>query len=227
MRLPFDGSYPLTQPFGVNPQNYAKFGLQGHNGTDHALPTGTIVKAPHSGKIIETSIDPSGYGNYLKIENTTEGSVLAHLQKFFVKVGDEVKEGDTIALSDNTGNSTGPHLHFGYYRFPRDRSNGFAGFIDQTPYIGVTLPLMPTYSEKQAIIDAYQALCGVVPSSDELSFKMNELKQGKNIVVLITEICGDQRFRDKWITPNIPAPIIVPDPVVVEKLQRITAICLS
>ncbi len=135
MKKPFSGNYEITQIFGVNPQNYSQFGLKGHNGIDYALPSGTNVLAPHDGKIIEATLDPAGYGLYTKIENDIEGSVLAHFKELRVGVGDAVSEGQLIALSDNSGNSTGPHLHWGYYRFPRNRQNGFAGFIDQTPYI--------------------------------------------------------------------------------------------
>lgn len=144
MTKPFKNDFILTQGFGENPDSYKRFGLLGHNGLDYGLPTGTEVIAPHDGKIIEATNDPLGYGNYLKIENDKEGSVLAHLKDFLVKAGDIVKEGQVIAHSDNTGNSTGPHLHWGYYLFPRDRSNGYAGFIDQLSLIS---------NSQQAIID--------------------------------------------------------------------------
>ena len=140
MRLPYNGQYPITQVWGNKliqdgKEFYAQFGLAGHNGTDIGLPSGTEVLAPHSGKVIESYFDPSGYGNYIKIENAVEGSILAHLQEVFVEVGFQVKEGDLIAKSDNTGLSTGPHLHWGYYKFPRDRKNGYGGTIDPTPFI--------------------------------------------------------------------------------------------
>lgn len=151
MRIPFNGTYRLTQGFGLNPSDYAKFGLKGHNGLDYGLPTGTQVVAPHSGKVMEATFDPTGYGNYLKIENDKEGSVLAHLQSFQVKVGDTVSEGQPIALSNNTGNSTGPHLHWGYYKQPRDRANGYGGFIDQLPL------LTPPVQDTQKIIDELRA----------------------------------------------------------------------
>ena len=148
MRLPFDGSFSLTQTFankliigGVD--IYAQYGLRGHNGLDYGLPTGTKVLAPHSGKVIEAFNDPNGYGNYIKIENSVEGSVLAHLQSFAVSLGQEIKEGQLIGISNNTGNSTGPHLHWGYYKFPRDRANGYGGFINQLPLIPVPVPPAP------------------------------------------------------------------------------------
>lgn len=138
MRKPFDGEYPQTQEFNDEccRGSYKKFGLLGHNGLDIATPSGTRILAPHDGKVIEATLDSSGYGIYVKIENSIEGSVLAHLREYRVGPGDGVKEGDLVGYSDNSGNSTGAHLHWGYYRFPRDRQNGFAGFIDQTPYIG-------------------------------------------------------------------------------------------
>ena len=151
MRKPFAGNFTRTQGFGENPQIYSRFGMKGHNGHDYALPTGTPVLAPHDGKIVEATNDPTGYGNYLKIESSSEGSVLAHLQKFAVSVGQQVKEGDVIGYSNNTGFSTGAHLHWGYYRIPRDRANGYAGFIDQTPFIGTVTssPTPPTTMDKR------------------------------------------------------------------------------
>lgn len=149
MRKPFEGDFRLTQGFGENPDMYARFGMKGHNGLDYGLPTGTQVLAPHSGKVIEAASDPTGYGNYLKIESDIEGSVLAHLKTFEVKVGDQVNEGQLVAYSNNTGNSTGPHLHWGYYQFPRNRQNGYAGFIDQLPLLAI--------NATQAIIDSLRA----------------------------------------------------------------------
>lgn len=149
MRKPFEEEYPQTQEFD-DPryrEQYAKFGLKGHNGLDYATPSGTRIIAPHDGKIIEATFDSQGYGIYLKIENSIEGSVLAHLREFRVGVGDGIKEGELVGYSDNSGNSTGPHLHWGYYRFPRDRKNGFAGFIDQTPYIGTGKPNLDLQAE--------------------------------------------------------------------------------
>lgn len=140
MIKPFTGNFILTQGFGENPASYSQFGLLGHNGLDYGLPTGTQVIAPHNGKVIEAAFDQYGYGNYIKIENDKEGSVLAHLQVFQVKVGDIVSEGQPIGLSNNTGNSTGPHLHWGYYLFPRNRQNGYAGFINQLGLIASPVP---------------------------------------------------------------------------------------
>jgi len=136
----------ITQAFGVNPGAYAKFGYKGHNGIDYrafyangrrTFVGGTSkVFAPHAGTIIENAYDKNGYGNYIKIQDSIQGSVLAHFHELpGFRVGDLVAEGDYIGLQGTTGNSTGVHLHWGYYRLPRDRSNGYGGMIDQTPYL--------------------------------------------------------------------------------------------
>jgi len=132
----------ITQRFGENPQNYQKFGLIAHNGLDYRafLPNGdrcyeggkSEVFAPHDGKIIENALDSKGYGNYIKIENDKEGSVMGHFSSKSPKaVGSMVKEGEFVGYQGTTGNSTGIHLHWGYYKFPRDRQNGYGGFINQ------------------------------------------------------------------------------------------------
>ena len=140
LRLPFDGNYQISQTFGndlvINGVHiYKQWGLLGHNGLDYGIPTGINILAPHKGTIKEAYFDADGYGWYVKIENDVEGSVLGHMLTLLVKIGDVVNEGQVVGISDNTGNSTGPHLHWGYYRFPRDRNNGFNGYIDQTPYL--------------------------------------------------------------------------------------------
>lgn len=157
LKLPFLGSYPLSQKFGEHPEYYKQFQvkqpdgsiapLRGHNGRDYALPSGTDVFAPHDGEIIEVAFDQNGYGNYVKIENEEEGSVLAHLESVDVQVGFLLVAGDKIGRSDNTGYSTGAHLHWGWYKKPRDRGNGYGGFEDQEQFIeGVSPGHAPTPS---------------------------------------------------------------------------------
>lgn len=151
LRLPFLGTFPLSQVFGVNSDYYKQFlvkqpdgslgPLRGHNGIDYALPSGTDVYAPHDGEVIEVAFDQRGYGNYIKIENEREGSVLAHLESVDVHVGFLIKSGEKIGKSDNTGYSTGAHLHWGWYKKPRDRSNGFAGFENQAEFIESESPV--------------------------------------------------------------------------------------
>lgn len=126
----FRGSGRLTQLFGANPQDYAKFGLRGHNGIDYAINTGTDLFSCLNGVVIEAQNDRYGYGDYIKIENDSCGVIYAHLDKILVSVGNKITAGQVIGKSGNTGNSTGPHLHFGVFPKPRNRQNGFAGYIN-------------------------------------------------------------------------------------------------
>jgi murein DD-endopeptidase MepM/ murein hydrolase activator NlpD len=194
MQKPFDGNYRLTQGFGENPASYAKFGLKGHNGLDYGLPSKTAVKAPIAGTVKEIAFDATGYGNYVKIENDTEGSILAHLDSTTIGVGEVVQEGTLIGYSDNTGNSTGPHLHWGYYPIPRDRTNGYTGCIDQLPLLNIPVDPPtpePTQPMRQIIIDAYRAICGVEPTEDELKARLDS---GINTYDLIKDIMfNDER----------------------------------
>lgn len=112
MRWPLD-VVRVTQWFGENPASYARFGLRGHNGVDFSATVGTPVKAAADGVVAWVDTD-ADYGNYIRIWHKALGvhSFYAHLSKQNVVVGATVKAGDVIGLSGNTGNSTGPHLHF-------------------------------------------------------------------------------------------------------------------
>ncbi len=83
-----------------------------HKGIDWAIPTGTAVYASCGGTVARAGWG-SGYG-YVVYINHEDGrqTRYAHLSKVLVKSGQSVKQGDRIALSGNTGVSTGPHLHF-------------------------------------------------------------------------------------------------------------------
>lgn len=85
-----------------------------HNGVDFAVPSGTSVMAAADGKVI--AIGNNGryaYGRYIAVDHGNGlVTMYGHLSSVTKKLGDKVKRGDTIAKSGNTGNSTGPHLHF-------------------------------------------------------------------------------------------------------------------
>ena len=83
-----------------------------HNGVDWGVPTGTAVKASSGGTVIRAGWF-SGYGICVDIQHPN-GTMTryAHLSKALVSVGQKVTQGEQIARSGNTGDSTGPHLHF-------------------------------------------------------------------------------------------------------------------
>lgn len=83
-----------------------------HKGVDWATPTGTAVMASCGGTVTKAGWG-SGYGYvvYIQHEDGRE-TRYGHLSKVLVSVGQKVTQGQKIALSGNTGVSTGPHLHF-------------------------------------------------------------------------------------------------------------------
>lgn len=89
--------------------------IHGFNGTDWGAPKGTPILAAASGKVIVAKYSgySGGYGQYVVIEHDNGTQTLyAHASKVLVSVGDNVKQGETIALVGSTGRSTGYHLHF-------------------------------------------------------------------------------------------------------------------
>ena len=83
-----------------------------HKGVDWATPVGTAVMASSGGTVAKAGWG-SGYG-YVVYINHADGrqTRYGHLSKVLVKPGEYVKQGQKIALSGNTGRSTGPHVHF-------------------------------------------------------------------------------------------------------------------
>lgn len=114
----------VTQEFGGsafaknNPQIY---GRPFHPGTDFAASIGTKIYSVAPGKVIGTGNTDAypgcnAWGKWVMVEHDNGLSTLyAHLSSISVKTGQMVNTGDTIALSGNTGYSTGPHLHFTLY----------------------------------------------------------------------------------------------------------------
>ncbi|MGA8136654.1 MAG: M23 family metallopeptidase [Pseudomonas gingeri] len=119
-RYPFPwrgGPFRLTQ--GPNGQ-YSHFGAKSRYAMDIAMPVGTPIIAARGGVVIKTENDQSGggknpSGNFVRVlhDDGTMG-VYLHLKQGSVSVreGQRVEVGSPLALSGNTGNSTGPHLHF-------------------------------------------------------------------------------------------------------------------
>lgn len=85
-----------------------------HRGIDIAVPLNSKVYAVDNGKVILAGWNGS-YGYQVKIQHSNGiVTTYGHCNKILVKAGQQVKQGDVIARSGSTGNSTGPHLHFEY-----------------------------------------------------------------------------------------------------------------
>ncbi|MFW5897409.1 MAG: peptidoglycan DD-metalloendopeptidase family protein [Halanaerobium sp.] len=83
-----------------------------HEGLDFAAPMGSPIRAVSSGRVVYSGW-ATGYG-YVVIIQHQKGlrTLYAHNSKLLVREGESVGKGEVVARSGNTGNSTGPHLHF-------------------------------------------------------------------------------------------------------------------
>lgn len=140
----------ISQRFGENPQDYVKFGLAGHPGLDFAVPQGTPIVAADDGEVIESLVNADGYGEYVKLKHAWGESLYAHLSKRNLLAG-RIGKGGLIGLSGNTGNSTGPHLHFGVRVNPYTRGVPYDGYSDPESYLKTTQPGVPTTELLQLI----------------------------------------------------------------------------
>ena len=82
-----------------------------HSGIDLGVVVGTTVLAAMEGTVTVVS-NEGEYGTHVKIVNKDVTTIYAHCSKILVKKGAKIKKGQKIALSGNTGKTTGPHLHF-------------------------------------------------------------------------------------------------------------------
>ncbi|MFW5710002.1 MAG: M23 family metallopeptidase [Bacteroidota bacterium] len=100
-----------TSGFGVR-RDPIQHDKRFHSGIDIACPIGTRISAARNGKVIFSGYS-GGYGKLVIIKHSRNYcTYYGHLNKILVKKGDTVATGQKIAISGNTGRTTGPHLHF-------------------------------------------------------------------------------------------------------------------
>jgi murein DD-endopeptidase MepM/ murein hydrolase activator NlpD len=102
-------SWPIT---GVITSRYGWRSSGFHHGLDIAAQLGTPIQASAGGKVIFAGYK-GVYGRTVMIEQADgKVSLYAHAQKIYVKPGQKITKGQTIATVGSTGNATGPHLHY-------------------------------------------------------------------------------------------------------------------
>jgi murein DD-endopeptidase MepM/ murein hydrolase activator NlpD len=127
-----------------------------HSGVDIRVPVGTPVRAVMTGKVHRVGDQPRGFGKYVVIihpnvpdpDDPSGGTVTlyseyAHLSAVYAEVGDIIHKGESVALSGNTGQSSGPHLHFSLARegapfvpfYPSNQTEGYAYTINPLLYV--------------------------------------------------------------------------------------------
>ncbi len=111
-RYPTGKRYRISSSFNPNRKHPVTGRISPHNGTDFATPTGTPIYSTGDGKVILTRNHPYA-GKYIVIQHGSSYKTrYLHLSRILVKKGQAISRGQKIALSGNTGRSTGPHLHY-------------------------------------------------------------------------------------------------------------------
>ena len=103
----------VSSPFGMRfHPRYNR--LKPHRGVDIAAPVGSHIMATADGWVQRIGHHPEGYGIFVELSHPGSGylTLYAHLALVHVRVGQAVKRGHVIALTGETGNAVGPHLHY-------------------------------------------------------------------------------------------------------------------
>jgi hypothetical protein len=105
------GSMPVSAPLYASYKISQDFSWV-HGGIDLAVPAGTPVFAAGGGTVIFSGLSTWGYGYTVVIAHGGSLSLYGHLNGAFVGCGETVSAGQNIAVTGNSGRSSGPHLHF-------------------------------------------------------------------------------------------------------------------
>lgn len=175
-----DGKVVAALKDGVCPANtipfYQNIGMRGHNGLDIATFHGEVCVNPFVDRdcVMYTHVDNAGgVGVDLVTVNKIDGSHwkvrLWHLLTPIGYDGKVVEYGEVCGLCDNTGNSSGSHLHFGLKRCDAkgnafNKDNGYYGAVDQAPY----------YNHEIFAGDSVQYLGGATPLTVENKKQLSE-----------------------------------------------------
>ena len=121
---PIEPKYKVCEhdKYGIRKNHYVLFKQRQHSGFDITADIGTEVHAISDGKVLLAEFDGTttegfdafndGYGNKIEmLNNDGRRVVYGHLRQFYVKPGQEVKQGDVIAITGSSGGSRVPHLH--------------------------------------------------------------------------------------------------------------------
>ena len=166
-----------------------------HYGADFGVPTGTQINAAADG-VVERSYLSSSYGETIILRHSDGGATLyAHLQTRSVTPGQTVTRGSQIGVSDNTGRSTGPHLHLEYV--PNGQIIQSRNRIDPLPCVGTTLNGAITVGDNgSAADDAFEIfLDGVRLGATSIgatnTLAANNLVSGNHILRIVGIVVPD------------------------------------
>ena len=211
IELPLKGYAPVTLGFGEMYQGVS------HKGIDFGVSEGTPVLAAAAGTVLQSGYQQNGYGWYVVLIHADgSGTVYAHLCRQGLAVGVSVQAGAIVGYSGNTGNSSGPHLHFEYRRQASYQST----VVDPQLYFKQSMsysPISPSQSfsipavalKDDLKIGAAEIVCDVANVRSKDMRIIGQIRRGEKAT--LTGDCieyGGLRFyralvvRDVWIAAN-------------------------
>lgn len=189
--LPID-PFQITQGFGERPDVYKQFGLAGHNGWDIRTkypdtPEGRrYIVATQDSQLYKKAVDPKGFGNYFEVITRTSKGIWKHTFAHCHSIEDfkEKKQGEPMAISNNTGFSTAAHLHWTPKRI-RIGSNGTHEVINyNNGYFGAVNPQEYIDEVRADItISPQPPMATLPPELQKYSEKWNEIAVNKGFDV--------------------------------------------
>jgi len=225
------GQKLVSQGWGTHPEWYKTWGIKGHNGIDLAVPVGTPVRCAGAteGKVVVSKQhtdhlkeNRAPLGTHIIIEHEPcedfpggYQTLYAHLNLQDVFAGNRVSPGQHIGTSGNTGNSTGPHLHFGLRPLPYDHDDGWLGFVDPQSWISWDHDPFPAYVSRYNPYRKVQGLPELEPEEPVTKYGPGEY--GK--------LSASQAERDRTqvaLPVQTETPNPEPEPAPASKLKQIT-----
>lgn len=209
----------ITQAFGARPEVYQQYGFPGHEGVDIRALMGTPFYAAAAGTVTRVTDrrsdgQPSNYGWYVVVDHGGGWtSLYAHAApNVQVAVGDAVKGGQVLAYSGNTGNTTGPHLHFTLKHAGSQLPGWPVGYVDPTPYLegavyiadGVDLGryLLPPDGHARGDIVILRNNWGAADERCQLQRYKGGVLQVKNSLYEARRVTQDRIYLDEDTSPG-------------------------
>lgn len=181
-----------------------------HKGIDLAMPKGTHLRSIANG-VVENVTNYSGSIGKGVIIRTDEGTryIYGHMDKISVHTGDKIHSGDFLGWSGNSGNSTGPHLHFGMwkdgdYRDPSaviDKVDAYAGNTFHLFQGSGILSMVGDHIKEKAKESTQEAINGVFEALGEavVDISYSAALIGGGILILLKQV----GFEHRWLKPGV------------------------
>lgn len=181
IRMPYVGTFRCTNLWGVEAPAGVTYSAGYHTGMDFVGVDDKSILAVCSGTVYRSSMDSSGWGNYVVIKQD-DGyfAIYAHLSQRDVLVGEYVSAGDSLGIEGATGQVTGAHLHF---ELRKDYTDKYSS-IDPSDYLGIAnvvgvVEVIEVVSEIEIDVNGEVRTVNVIEKDGYNYVKLQDLRDDK------------------------------------------------